>query len=370
MYRYVAFIDDVLDQIEQQIARFPPERGGALLGPVGQPLVTEFVYDQGASTTAVTFTPSPWLADKVGSRESGDPEIELKGMLHSHPGNMGVPSLGDHHAYEDSLVGAPWLGRLVAPIVTVGASRARDPHEIALPSGKMSVYIAERRHDAARGVVVQPAAPHVIDVSRDLNTLARALGGTSEPPFTTDIDGQIYVAGVVGCDGFDLQVILGPAYPFTAPLVIAARRPGANGSRLSEPRLGLVWNDADSPAAQGLPVVWDLAVPDESRLVASVTRRAEQVAPAELPAALPAEQEEEPDSEHEQEHVVQEVAGVVLDAFGHSPFSPVERIPWGKRVLVFFDRLFARRSARGHAAREARADSAAEAIPERVSGDE
>ncbi len=276
MYRYVAFLDIVLDQIEEHIARFPPERGGALLGPVGQPLVTEFIFDPEARTSGVTYTPSRSLADRVRARESADRQIELKGMLHSHPGNMGRPSQGDHHAYEDSLEGAPWLGRLVAPIVTAG-TRLRREHDVPLPSGTMSVYIAERRPDAPAGVAVEPAEPHVLKISRDLEGLASALGGTAEPPFVTDIEGQIYVAGVVGCEGYDLQVLVGPAYPFTPPVVIAARRPDVQGD-LDEPRLGLHWND-DSPASQGLRLAWDLETSDETRLLAALLAAGEAPGP-------------------------------------------------------------------------------------------
>jgi len=267
MYRYMAFLDTVLEQVEEHIARFPPERGGALLGPVGQPLVTEFIFDPEARTSGVTYTPSLSLADKVRARESADQQIELKGILHSHPGNMSRPSQGDHHAYEDSLEGAPWLGRLVAPIVTVG-TRLRREHDVPLPSGTMSVYVAERRPDAPAGVVVEPAEPHVLKISRDLKSLASALGGTAVPPFITGIEGQLYVAGVVGCEGFDLQVLVGPAYPFTPPVVIAARQPDAKGD-LEEPRLGLHWN-GDSPASQGLRLAWGLEAPDETRLLAAL----------------------------------------------------------------------------------------------------
>jgi proteasome lid subunit RPN8/RPN11 len=283
MYRYVAFLDSVLEQIEEHIARFPPERGGALLGPVGQPLVTEFIFDPEARTSGMTFTPSRALADRVRARESADQQIELKGILHSHPGDMSRPSQGDHYAYEDSLEGAPWLGRLVAPIVTVG-TRLRREHDVPLPSGTMSVYIAERRPDARAGVAVEPAEPHVLRISRDLKSLASALGGTAEPPFITDIEGQTYVAGVVGCEGFDLQVLVGPAYPFTPPVVIAARRPEAKGD-LAEPRLGLHWK-GDSPASQGLRLAWDLETPDETRLLAALLAAGQ--APGAPPAALAA----------------------------------------------------------------------------------
>ena len=289
MYRYVAFLDSVLEQIEEHVARFPPERGGALLGPVGQPLVTEFIFDPEARTSGVTFTPSRGLADRVHARESADQQIELKGILHSHPGDMSRPSQGDHHAYLDSLDGAPWLGRLVAPIVTVG-TRLRRGHDVRLPSGTMSVYVAERRPDAPAGVMVEPAEPHLLGISRDLKSLASALGGTAEPPFITDIEGQTYVAGVVGCEGFDLQVLVGPAYPFTPPVVIAARHPEAKGD-LAEPRLGLRWDGDDAPASQGLRLAWDLATPDETRLLAALlTAGQARDAPRAAIAALAASQ--------------------------------------------------------------------------------
>jgi len=289
MYRYVAFLDSVLEQIEEHVARFPPERGGARRGPVGQPRVPEVIFDPEARTSGVTFTPSRGLADRVHARESADQQIELKGILHSHPGDMSRPSQGDHHAYLDSLDGAPWLGRLVAPIVTVG-TRLRRGHDVRLPSGTMSVYVAERRPDAPAGVMVEPAEPHLLGISRDLKSLASALGGTAEPPFITDIEGQTYVAGVVGCEGFDLQVLVGPAYPFTPPVVIAARHPEAKGD-LAEPRLGLRWDGDDAPASQGLRLAWDLATPDETRLLAALlTAGQARDAPRAAIAALAASQ--------------------------------------------------------------------------------
>ena len=170
--------------------------------------------------------------------------------------------------------------------MTVG-TRLRREHDVPLPSGTMSVYIAERRPDAPAGVAVEPAEPHVLRISRDLKSLASALGGTAEPPFITDIEGQLYVAGVVGCEGFDLQVLVGPAYPFTPPVVIAARRPEAKGD-LAEPRLGLRWNGDDAPVSQGLRLAWDLDTPDETRLLAALLAAGQ--APDAPPAALVAGQ--------------------------------------------------------------------------------
>jgi proteasome lid subunit RPN8/RPN11 len=270
MYRYIAFLDDVLSQIEEKVAAFPPERGGALLGPVGQPLVTEFIYDQVASTSGVTFRPSRWLEGQVHARERGNADIEFKGILHSHPGGMSWPSSGDHIAYEDSLGGAPWLGRLVTPIVTVGR-RPCEEHELALPSGIMSVYVTERRSE---GVVVERAAPHVLPFSQHLQDLAAALKGTASCPGSVEIEGQLYLSGVIQLPALDLQVLAGPAYPFTAPTVIAAPRPAADGVCPDEPRLGLHW-DGTNLAPQAIPLGWDLEISDDDRLVVSLFQAGE-----------------------------------------------------------------------------------------------
>lgn len=255
MDSFVGFLDNVLGQIEEQIARFEPERGGALLGPVGQPLVTEFIYDRSARTSGSTYTPSRWLAEQVTVRERADQNLELKGILHSHPSGISRPSQGDHFAYADSLEGAPWLGRLVAPIITIGG-RPRGPHEVALPSGVMSVYVAERRLDITPGVALKPAAPHVVPVFGDLGRVATVLGGKASTASATDVDGQLYLAGLVACDGLDLHVLVGPHYPFTAPIVIVSRHAKETG--------------AQPPESQALPLRWDLAVPDETRLLVAL----------------------------------------------------------------------------------------------------
>jgi proteasome lid subunit RPN8/RPN11 len=271
LYRYVAFLDEVLHKIEHDVASFKPERGGALLGPVGQPVITEFIYDQGAQTSAMTFRPSRRLEEQVRTREDGDPRIEFKGILHSHPGTMSWPSDGDLLAYQDSLRGAPWLGRLVTPIVTV-EREPTEAHDISLPSGTMSVFVAECRHGSQTKVAIQPAVTHVLPVARDLTALAEALGGAANPPSNIDVDGQLYVAGVITLPTFDLQLLAGPAYPFTAPIVIAAPRPGVDGTVRGEPRLGIAWNGSDTPSVRGLSFPWDLQVPDDSRLLRALLR--------------------------------------------------------------------------------------------------
>ena len=283
MYTYVAFTDVVLGQIERDVARFTPERGGALLGPVGQPLVTEFLYDEQARTSGGTFSPSRWLEARVQEREAANPLVEFKGMLHSHPGAMSYPSHGDHEAYENSLESVPWLGRLIAPIVTVGPGPDGEHHipllsESGTVTGTVSVYIAEPTNRGPAGVIVTAASPSVIWVRRDLEELARRLGGITDEPFIIDAGGQAYLAGSVLCAGFDLLLLFEPTYPFTCPAILAARRPEARGP-VSHEILGLLWTGEEAAAERPLPLLWDQAEPEETRLWEALIRPALMASP-------------------------------------------------------------------------------------------
>ncbi len=262
MFRYVAIVDNVLEDIERDVAAHPPERGGALLGPVGLAVVTRFVYDPQATTSGSTFKPSRALQAEVSRIEGQDRTIELKGMLHSHPNFIDYPSDGDHYAFADSLRGAPWLGRFVTPIVThrTGSSA---PHEVALPSGIMSVYISEPL-SSGRQVDVQPAQVHILPIARDSAALAKALGGQPLPRGSVEMDGVSYLSAGIALPSLDLQLLLPANYPTQAPCVLAViDRP------LDEPERRLVESFGVEVPASGvvsLPLRWDLSVPEADRL--------------------------------------------------------------------------------------------------------
>src|SRR4051794_32172982 len=77
--------DSVLSRVEREVARRPPELGGALLGPVDYPAVTDFLLDTDGHTSGVVYIPSEKLSQRVAAVEQHG-ELELKGVLHSHPG--------------------------------------------------------------------------------------------------------------------------------------------------------------------------------------------------------------------------------------------------------------------------------------------
>ncbi|MBF6074803.1 ThiF family adenylyltransferase [Nocardia beijingensis] len=260
----VAFHDTVLWEIDSFIAAHPPERGGALVGPVGQPVVSRFVPDPHAAVTGVTYTPSPTLRQRVAQTERSDANLEFKGIVHSHPIGIDHPSAGDHRAFADQLGKAPWLGRMICPIVTSPGGRQRlDEHRVALGSGTLSVYVAEAR---VRGAVrVEPARPRVIPISRDTNLLARRLGARVESPVSyATIDGVLYAVVSLSERSADVTALFPALYPTVPPLVLLTRRAGRPGP-LAEIAAGL-----GSSATVALPLAWSLNTDEGSRLASAL----------------------------------------------------------------------------------------------------
>jgi len=137
-------LDVVIEQITLQIAAHPPERGGMLFGPRCSDLITLFIYDEAAETTASTYSPSEELRARI-------PQIELeyslsfKGVVHSHPGGLDRPSLGDHAPAKNLLKHNPHLGCIYLPIVVRGDQFPNlQDHEITLKGGKLSMFTVWR----------------------------------------------------------------------------------------------------------------------------------------------------------------------------------------------------------------------------------
>lgn len=277
MHRFVAITDIALGDIERRVAARRPERGGALLGPVGLPVVTRFVFDAHATTSGSTFRPSGKLQEAVRNIERNQPDLELKGILHSHPGGMNHPSSGDRIAFADSLRGAPWLGRVVVPIVTCG-TRASHSHELQLPSGVISVFVAEPTWGGE--VDLQPARVHVIPAARDTASLASLMSGQATAHGTVEVEGVIYLSSGVTLPGLDLHVLLPQDYPTQAPLLLAAvtgdtagvSAPAAVPDGPGRWLLESLGNPAPGTTV-AVPLTWDLAVPDAGRLSHAIQAR-------------------------------------------------------------------------------------------------
>lgn len=248
--REVVFHDSVIEQIDSLIAAFRPERGGILLGPIGIPVVSKFIADPDAAATNVTYTPSRQVGITVSEVESSS-NVEVKGIIHSHPGSMDHPSSGDHQSYANWMARMPWIPFLITPIVTVGGyARGGAPHKIGLSNGEMSVFVAEGR--ANNAVQLFTVTPRVLKITSAIANIAEALNATlsDAPVVYIPIDGHPFAStSLKGSDGEPITVLLPYTFPLQAPMILVSR------SRASE------------SVAAALPLAWDLNVPDDERLV-------------------------------------------------------------------------------------------------------
>lgn len=93
----VAFSPKAFEQIKKTIGSRPAESGGALFGkpedlrsPI--PYITDFVFDNGANATRVTYSINTKFLNPVIHDKWDNHGLELHGIIHSHPGGCSRPS--------------------------------------------------------------------------------------------------------------------------------------------------------------------------------------------------------------------------------------------------------------------------------------
>jgi len=244
--------DWVLRDVGADLAALPPERGGALLGLPGRPLLTRYEPDPTAAAGARSWAPSRALAARVQEleREEG---LELKGLVHSHPRGLDRPSEQDALELGEGLRRNGHLASYLGPIVCEGAPPPRLPHELALGAAKIAFFAGWRT--GAGAARVAPLAVQVIPLWRDLTRLAAELGEGVPEVFATGRAGPAGPAGRLCLDGLELLVLASELYPTVPPILLAT--PG--GGRTEQ-----------------LDLRWRLETPEEERLARAVR---EHVAP-------------------------------------------------------------------------------------------
>ena len=115
--KMISFTDGSLEEISTTIGGQKPETGGALFGPENANLISAFIFDPEAETTAVSYKPSVDLINRIPEFEARE-HVIFKGIIHSHPKGMPRPSEPDHIAFWNTLRTNPRLRSLVTPIVT------------------------------------------------------------------------------------------------------------------------------------------------------------------------------------------------------------------------------------------------------------
>lgn len=251
--REVVFLAGVIADIEKEIAAYAPERGGLLVGPIGVPVVSSFVPDPEAAATSVTYSPSgrvSALAHEIQQR----PGMEVKGIIHSHPGMMNYPSGGDQRSFVNWLDRFHWLSHLITPIVTVGVQLPEESNQIRIVGGIISVHVAEARSGGT--VKVTPAQPRVVDPHAVGATVVAALGAKVPDRGTTmfaPMDGHLMaVSSSTDARGNPVTVLVPYTFPFQPPVVL-----------VQDPK------NADA-AVVALPLTWDLNLPEAARLDAAM----------------------------------------------------------------------------------------------------
>lgn len=109
-------LDTEFNKIREYLGLFSPERGGALFGPIDQPVITYFHFDEYAQTTSVTYVPSLQLIESSKSIEQ-NMGLQFKGIIHSHPAGFTHPSQGDAISVESLFQVNPHLSKIDLPIV-------------------------------------------------------------------------------------------------------------------------------------------------------------------------------------------------------------------------------------------------------------
>jgi len=256
----VQVLDAVLRAIEAALAAHPAERGGALLGPRGRPLVSRFEPDPDGGGTAVSWRPSRALDARVKALERED-ELELKGLVHSHPPGQDLPSAKDAEELGEGLRLNGHLACYLGPIVTAGAAAPLAPHEAALPSGKIAFFAGWRAPGGAGSADVRPLPVAVVPLLRDVEAAAAALGGGAPEVALSWLGELALPSGRLELPGAgELLVLAGEGYPALPPLALLTPPGGAPRQlQLAWPidtpeagRLARALRDAlDAPAASG-----------------------------------------------------------------------------------------------------------------------
>jgi len=217
----VFVLDAVLRAIEPALAALPPERGGALLGPPGRALVTRFEPDPESAGSAVSWRPSRALDARVKALERED-GLELKGLVHSHPPGHDRPSPQDAAEVGEGLRRNGHLGAYLGPIVTAGEPGRLEPHEAALPSGKVSFYEGLRGPEVGAGPSeLRPVRVEIVPLLRDVEAAAGALGARGAEVLLSWLGEVPLPSGRLDLpDGGELLVLASEGYPAMPPLAL------------------------------------------------------------------------------------------------------------------------------------------------------
>jgi Prokaryotic homologs of the JAB domain len=90
----VLMSEPTFNEVVSSLGMARPEAGGLLLGPKNHRAITHFAMDHDATTTSTTFEVNSTRLNKM-MKPFLACSLDLKGIVHSHPGGYDRPSTGD-----------------------------------------------------------------------------------------------------------------------------------------------------------------------------------------------------------------------------------------------------------------------------------
>ncbi|XCN72531.1 MAG: hypothetical protein Q3M24_19915 [Candidatus Electrothrix aestuarii] len=118
---------EVIQKITYDIANQRPEAGGLLMGPPDKDAITFFEYDKFGQSGSLAYTPEAERLSQIAAQKNRECGWIIKGIVHSHPGNMDSLSYGDIQAIRDHFQINPGTPYFVALLVyrTLGVKKKK-----------------------------------------------------------------------------------------------------------------------------------------------------------------------------------------------------------------------------------------------------
>ena len=165
------YVDTALNQMNATVGSLTPEKGGSLLGFPSLNIVTEFIFDDDATTTTSTYEPSSGLSEKTKVVERRG-SVSYVGHLHSHPGRMNVPSYLDEQMALQALDINPHMSSFVMPIFTQDSPFGIGDHLFNTDVGTLSNYVVDRSTMCNR---TKRKLDHVADFMKSIRPVSEQL---------------------------------------------------------------------------------------------------------------------------------------------------------------------------------------------------
>ena len=238
-----------LDAIIENIGSKRPETGGMLIGPIGGDKITHFVFDEEASVSSITYSPS-FEELSVLCDIAAEKGYTLKGFCHSHPCGCSQPSYGDMEYVRKFFRENEKLEKFYMPILT-GAPIGFEDLKRAVKNDNYSKFInfytvfRENQYQFYKVNIsieddnigdykkYNPIFPSVIlpkSVARiRTGVIENYIGqrGISVEKKSLKL-GEIYIGCIIATGaGFEINMLLPTEFPLLPPHIIVAETGGA-----------------------------------------------------------------------------------------------------------------------------------------------